>query len=125
MASSKTTLQQHFPSNFCHKIYWYDAISTINPLKQLNMRILNFLKNASISSHSLTTTFDLPPKLLSLWLPFFPSTKFISVHVNLSYFRDIYFCLGYVVDMHKHNVKRARAICILICLILYVGFSTL
>ena len=33
-------------------------------------------------THSLTTTIDLPPKLLGLWPPFFPSTKFISVRTN-------------------------------------------
>ena len=29
------TLQQYFPLKQCHKIYWYDAISTINQFKQL------------------------------------------------------------------------------------------
>ena len=40
MASSKkhvqkATWQQSFPSKYCSLIYWYDAIRTINPFKQL------------------------------------------------------------------------------------------
>ena len=105
MASSKKwvqriTLQKHFPSKYHHKIYWYDAISTINPIKKLKRALESKLSNfkkfsrtARISSHSLITTINLPPKLLGLWPPFFPSTKFIFVRTNLSCFRGVYFCL--------------------------------
>ena len=81
--------QKHFPSKFCHKIYWYDAISTIYLFKKLKraleLKLLNFKISgtAGILSHSLTTTIDLPPKLLGLRPPSFPSMKFIFVHTNL------------------------------------------
>ena len=41
----KTTLQQYFPSKYCHKIYWYDAISTINPFKKLKRALESKLSN--------------------------------------------------------------------------------
>ena len=78
--------------------------SAINPSKQLKRALESKLSNFKIfenysyysissESHSLTTTIDLPPKLLGLWPPFFPSTKFISVRTNLCYFRGVYFRL--------------------------------
>ena len=71
-------------------MYWYDAINTINPFKQLKCNLelkfsdfKIFKKLQEFLSHSLTTTINLQPKLLGLWPPFFPSTKFISVRMNL------------------------------------------
>ena len=43
----KTTLQQH-PSKYCHKIYWNNAISTINPFKQLKRALKLKLLNSKI-----------------------------------------------------------------------------
>ena len=40
----RTTLQ-HFPSKYCHKIYLYDAINTINPLKKLKCALESKLSN--------------------------------------------------------------------------------
>ena len=101
----KTTLQLYFPSKYCHRIYWYDAIITINRFKQLKRalewKLSDFLKFSKLIAfclthsltHSLTMTSDLPSKLLGLWPPFFLSTKFMSVRTNLSYFRVVYFRL--------------------------------
>ena len=67
--SLENNLTTHFPSKYCHKIYWYDTINTINPFKHaLESKLSNFKFSvtASISSHTLTTTINLPPKLLGL-----------------------------------------------------------
>ena len=44
----KTTLQQYFSSKYCHKIYSYDAISTINRFKQLKRALESKLSNFKI-----------------------------------------------------------------------------
>ena len=94
-------------------IYWYEVINTINPSKQpkhaLELKLPNLkdvnCKNficlsaylpaclPAYQSACLTTTVDLPPKLLGVWPPFFPSTKFITICTNLSCFHGVYFHL--------------------------------
>ena len=77
-------------------MYWCNAISTINPFKQLKHALESKLSNfkifetTSILSHSVTMTIDLPPKLLGQCPPFFPSTKFISVCMKLCYYCGVY-----------------------------------
>ena len=50
------------------------------------MKLLNFTKNHKLldSLACLTTTVNLPPKLLGLWYPFFPRSKLIFICMNVS-----------------------------------------
>ena len=44
----ESNLATTFSSKYCHTIYWYDAISTINPFKQLKRALESKLSNFKI-----------------------------------------------------------------------------
>ena len=59
--------------------------------------VVLFPRHSCYSKHcsfiSLTTTINLPSESLGLWCPFFPRSKLIFIHMNLSTFCKVNFCL--------------------------------
>ena len=78
-------------------MYWYYAISAINPFEQLKCALELKLSNFKIFENckyfvSLTDNNNQPTALTTEPRPpFFPSTMFISVRMDLCYFRGAYF----------------------------------
>ena len=113
-SSTKQPYNKIFHQNmYCHKTDYYNAINTINWFKQLKhaleSKLSNFkiLKTTSISCHSLThpltTTINLPPKLLAYGLRSFPVQ---SLYPSAWTFQNLMYSYLHTITWHQAYIEK-------------------